>query len=83
MKVENHVFLTNLLFEKKQWFCKNLYLFTISTPSFFNQILIKDFNIFIRVSIFQDILNENDFNVLFEEIVIHKNFEKPEIATQT
>ena len=76
------VFLTNLILNIISEYNK-IYIYLPSLHQVLYQKLIKCFSNYIPISIIPNILNEEDIDVVIEEIVNNKDFEKsdPEIET--
>ena len=59
------------------------YIFSPTLPQDVCQNLLNYFTYFIRVSLIQDALNEDVLDLVIEETVNHKNFEKSETEIET
>ena len=76
------VFLTNLILNIINEYDK-IYIYSPSLHQNINQKLIKGFNNYIPFHIIPNILNEEDINVVIEEIVNTKDFEKSNTEIET
>ena len=76
------VFLTNLIFNIINEYDK-IYIYSPSLHQDLYQKLIKSFSIYIPIHIIPNIFNEEDIDVVIEEIVNHKDFEKPDTEKET
>ena len=76
------VFLTNLILNFFNEYDK-IYIFSPSLHQDFYQKLIKFFSNYIPIHIIPSILTEEDFDVVIEEIVNNKDFEKSDTETNT
>ena len=76
------VFLTNLILNIINEYDK-IYIYSPSLHQDLYQKLIKCFSNYIPINIIPNILNEEDFDVVIEEIVNNKDFEKSSIEIET
>ena len=76
------VFLTNLILNIKNEYDK-IYIYSPSLHQDLYQILNKCFSNYIPIHIIPNILNENDIDIVIEEIVNNKNFEKSDTEIET
>ena len=76
------VFLTNLVLNIINEYDK-IYIYSPSLHQDLYQKLIKCFTNYLSIHIIPNILNENDIDVVLEEIVNHKNFEKSDTEIET
>ena len=76
------VFLTNLILNIIIEYDK-IYIYSQSLHQDFYQKLIKCFSNYIPIHIIQNILNENDIDIVIEEIVSSKDFEKSDTEIET
>ena len=76
------VFLTNLILNFFNEYNK-IYIYSASLHQDLFQKLIKGFNNHIPIHIIPNILNEEDIDVVIEEIVIDKDFQKSDIEIET
>ena len=76
------VFLTNLNLNIINEYNK-IYIYSPSLHQDLYQKLIKFFSIYIPIHIIPNILNEEDLDVVIEEIVNNKDFEKSDIEIET
>ena len=80
--VGKSVVLTNLILNIINKYNK-LYIYSPSLHQVLYQKLFKCFSIYIPISIIPNILNEEDIDVVIEEIVINKDFEKSDTEIET
>ena len=76
------VFLTNLILININEY-DEIYIYSPSLHQFLYQKLIKCFSNDIPIHIIPNILNEEDFVIVIEEIVNNKDFEKSDIEIET
>ena len=76
------IFLTNLISNIINDY-NELYIFSPSLHQDLHQKFIKCFTNYIPITIIQNILNEDDIDIVFEEIVIKKDFKKSDIEIET
>ena len=76
------VFLTNLILNIFNEFDK-IYIFSPSLHQDLYQKLIKCFSNYIPINIIPNILNEEDIDIVIDEIVNNKDFEKSDIEMET
>ena len=76
------VFQTNLFLNIANEFDK-LYIYSPSLHQHLYQNLIKCFSKYIRIHIISNILNEEDINLLIDEILNNKDFEKSNTEIET
>ena len=76
------VFLTNLILNIKNKYNK-IYIYSPSLHQDLYQKLYKCFNNYIPIHIIPNILNEGDIDIVIEEIVNNKDFEKPNTEIET
>ena len=76
------VFLTNLILNIINEYDK-IYIYSPSLHQDIYQNLIKCFNNYIPINIISNILNEEDIDIVIEEIVNNKDFEKSNIEMET
>ena len=76
------VFLTNLILNIINEYDK-MYIYSPSLHQELYQRLIKCFNNYIPINIISNILNEKDLDIIIEEIVNNKDFEKTDTEIQT
>ena len=76
------VFLTNLILNIINEYDK-IYIYSPSLHQDLYQRLIKCFNNYIPIHIISNILNEEDLDIVIEEIINKKDFEKSEIEIET
>ena len=74
-------FLTNIILNIVNEYDK-IYIFSPSLHQDLYQRLIKCFNIYIPIHIISNILNEEDLDLVIEDIVINKDFEKSNIEIE-
>ena len=80
--VGKSVFLTNLILNLFSEYDK-IYIYSPSLRQDLYQKLIKGFSNYIPININQNILNEEDFDVVFEEITNNEDFQKTDIEIET
>ena len=80
--VGKSVFLTNLILNIINEFNK-IYIYSPSIHQDLYQRLIKCFSNYIPINIISNILNEEDLDLVIEEIVNNKDFEKTDIEIET
>ena len=76
------VFLTNLILNFFNEYDK-IYIYSPSLHQNLYQKLIKGFSIYIPIHIIPNILNEEDIDIVIEELVNNKNFEKSNTEIET
>ena len=76
------VFLTNLILNIINVYDK-IYIYSPSLHQDLYQKLIKCFNIYIPINIISNILNDEDLDIVIEEIVNDKDFEKSDTEIET
>ena len=75
------VFLTNLILNIKEY--NRIYIYSSSLHQDLNQKLNKCFSNYIRINIISNILKEDVFDLVVEEIVNNKDFEKSDTEIET
>ena len=75
-------FLTNLILKIINEYDK-IYIYSPSLHQYLYQRLIKCFSSYIPIHIIPNILNEEDLDILIEEMVNNKDFEKSDIEIET
>ena len=80
--VGKSVFLTNLILNIINKYDK-IYIYSPSLHQDLYQKLIKCFSIYIPIHIIRNILNEADIDIVIEEIVNNKDFEKSDTEIET
>ena len=76
------VFLTNLVLNIINEYDK-IYIYSLSLYQDLYQILIKYFNNYIPIQTVSNILNEQNFDIVIDEIVNNKDFEKSDTEIET
>ena len=76
------VFLTNLIFNIINEYDK-IYIYSPSLHQDFYQKLIKCFSNYIPIHIIPNILNEADIDIVIDELVNNKDFEKSDCGIET
>ena len=81
-KCGKSVFLTILIFNNTNEYNK-IYVYSPSLPQDLYQKLIKCFSNYIQIHIIPNILNEKNIDIVIDEIVNNKDFEKSDTAIET